>query len=269
MCNYLKNMERYKLNDLKLKEFDSIQEMFDRAFKRVNTFEDFRTELVEGKENRAGEELIQKSSKKQKVDDDKETAELKLCLEVISGKEEVAIDAIPLRSVRNGGIGGALRAIEWEAERWEGSGERVEASDSVSHSDCRVIGAEAKRGGLIHRPMQKGSAHHRITCHGHSGLYDNTERALTLVRCGAHISLKRSSEWSLRRGHSRRMQWVPQALVIVTTLGEAIETQVSMTTCSMIRSGGSVTAIDLLGALFCGCGGREASGASSVETLDD
>ncbi|GJR53311.1 retrovirus-related pol polyprotein from transposon TNT 1-94 [Tanacetum coccineum] len=97
MCNYLKNMERYKLNDLKLKEFDSIQEMFDRAFKRVNTFEDFRTELVEGKENRAGEELIQKSSKKQKVDDDKETAELKLCLEVISGKEEVAIDAIPLR----------------------------------------------------------------------------------------------------------------------------------------------------------------------------
>ncbi|GJV99009.1 hypothetical protein Tco_1554261, partial [Tanacetum coccineum] len=54
MCTYLKNMEGYKLKDLKLKEFDSIQEMFDRAFKRVNTFEDFRTELVEGKEKRAG-----------------------------------------------------------------------------------------------------------------------------------------------------------------------------------------------------------------------
>ncbi|GKC97775.1 hypothetical protein Tco_1168050, partial [Tanacetum coccineum] len=40
---------------LKLKDFDSIQEMFDRAFKRVNTFKDFRTELVEGKEKRAGE----------------------------------------------------------------------------------------------------------------------------------------------------------------------------------------------------------------------
>ncbi|GKE02614.1 hypothetical protein Tco_1390597 [Tanacetum coccineum] len=53
MCTYLKNIEGYKLNDLKLKEFDSIQEMFDRAFKRVNTFEDFRTELVEGKEMRA------------------------------------------------------------------------------------------------------------------------------------------------------------------------------------------------------------------------
>ncbi|GKA22415.1 hypothetical protein Tco_0708377 [Tanacetum coccineum] len=34
MCTYLKNMKGYKLKDLKLKEFDSIQEMFDRAFKR-------------------------------------------------------------------------------------------------------------------------------------------------------------------------------------------------------------------------------------------
>ncbi|GJZ60740.1 retrovirus-related pol polyprotein from transposon TNT 1-94 [Tanacetum coccineum] len=34
MCTYLKNMEGYKLKDLKNKEFDSIQEMFGRAFKR-------------------------------------------------------------------------------------------------------------------------------------------------------------------------------------------------------------------------------------------
>ncbi|GKD40246.1 hypothetical protein Tco_1260453 [Tanacetum coccineum] len=73
MCTYLKNMEGYKLKDLKSKGFDSIQEMFDRAFKRVNTFEDFRTELVEGKEKRAGIELVQESTKKQKVEDDKET----------------------------------------------------------------------------------------------------------------------------------------------------------------------------------------------------
>nr|GEV35538.1 hypothetical protein [Tanacetum cinerariifolium] len=58
MCTYLKNMEGYKLKDLKLKEFDIIQEMFDKAFKRVNTFEDIITELVKGKEKRAGEELI-------------------------------------------------------------------------------------------------------------------------------------------------------------------------------------------------------------------
>ncbi|GJY06751.1 hypothetical protein Tco_0373805 [Tanacetum coccineum] len=96
ICTYLKNMEGYKLKDLKLKEFDYIQEMFDRAFKRVNTFEDFRTELVEGKEKRAGTELIQEITKKQKVEDDKEIAELKQLMKIILDEEEVAIDAIPL-----------------------------------------------------------------------------------------------------------------------------------------------------------------------------
>ncbi|GKA79358.1 hypothetical protein Tco_0785954 [Tanacetum coccineum] len=96
MCTYLKNMEGYKLKDLKLREFDSIQEMFDRAFKRVNTFEDFRTELVEGKEKRAGTELVQEITKKQKVEDDKETTELKQLMKIIPDEEEVAIDVIPL-----------------------------------------------------------------------------------------------------------------------------------------------------------------------------
>nr|GEY21169.1 copia protein [Tanacetum cinerariifolium] len=63
--------------------------MFNRAFKRVNTFVDHRTELVEksskkveaevikGSFKRATTELEQESSKKQKIDDDKDTAELK------------------------------------------------------------------------------------------------------------------------------------------------------------------------------------------------
>ncbi|GKA16818.1 hypothetical protein Tco_0696655 [Tanacetum coccineum] len=66
MCTYLKNMKGYKLKDLKLKEFDFIQETFDRAFKR------------------------------QKVEDDKEIAELKQLMKIIPDEEEVAIDAIPL-----------------------------------------------------------------------------------------------------------------------------------------------------------------------------
>ncbi|GJS87695.1 hypothetical protein Tco_0770331 [Tanacetum coccineum] len=67
MFTYLKNVEGYKLKDLKLKEFDSIQEMFDKAFKRM-----------------------------QKVENDKETSELKQLMKIIPDEEEVAIDAIPL-----------------------------------------------------------------------------------------------------------------------------------------------------------------------------
>ncbi|GJS21531.1 hypothetical protein Tco_0450163 [Tanacetum coccineum] len=83
MCTYLKNMEGYKFKNLKLKEFDSIQEMFDKAFKRVNTFKDFRTEL------------IQENTKKQKVEDVKEIAKLKQLMKIIPDEEEEAIDAIP------------------------------------------------------------------------------------------------------------------------------------------------------------------------------
>ncbi|GJW39380.1 putative ribonuclease H-like domain-containing protein [Tanacetum coccineum] len=96
MCTYLKNMEEKKPKDLKNKSFDSIQKMFDRAFKRVNTFVDFRTNLVEGSSKRAVEELKQESTKKQKVDEDKDTAELQSLMEVIPYEEEVAIDVVHL-----------------------------------------------------------------------------------------------------------------------------------------------------------------------------
>ncbi|GKG15046.1 hypothetical protein Tco_0354646, partial [Tanacetum coccineum] len=100
MSNYLKNLAGYKHNQLKNKSFDDIQKLFDKAIKRVNTFVDMDTELVEGSEvrdeteiaqesssNRAGIELEQESIKKQKVDEDKETAELQRLIEVIPDKE--------------------------------------------------------------------------------------------------------------------------------------------------------------------------------------
>ncbi|GKA76050.1 hypothetical protein Tco_0782428 [Tanacetum coccineum] len=52
-------MEGKKPKDLKNKSFDSIQKMFNKAFKRVNTFIDFRTDLVEGSSKRAGTKLEQ------------------------------------------------------------------------------------------------------------------------------------------------------------------------------------------------------------------
>nr|GEV44502.1 fructose-1,6-bisphosphatase, chloroplastic-like [Tanacetum cinerariifolium] len=75
---------------------EKTKKMFDRAFKRVYTFDDFRTELVKGKEKRVGTDPIQEITKKQKVEHDKETSELKQFMEIISDEEEVAIDVIPL-----------------------------------------------------------------------------------------------------------------------------------------------------------------------------
>ncbi|GJQ99678.1 hypothetical protein Tco_0522663 [Tanacetum coccineum] len=51
----------------------------------------------ESSSKRAGEVLEQESSKKQKVDDDKETEELKQCMEIISDDgDDVTIEATPL-----------------------------------------------------------------------------------------------------------------------------------------------------------------------------
>ncbi|GKD29476.1 hypothetical protein Tco_1240254 [Tanacetum coccineum] len=84
--------------------------LFDKAMKRVNTFVDMDTELVEGSEVRAeaelvqessskrvGEALEQESSKKHKVEEDKESKELKQCLEINPDDgDNVTIDATPL-----------------------------------------------------------------------------------------------------------------------------------------------------------------------------
>ncbi|GJV29976.1 hypothetical protein Tco_1386424 [Tanacetum coccineum] len=77
--------------------------MFDKAFKKVNTFVEYKIELVEGckireeesNSKRAGDELEQEPIKKQKVDDDKEREDLQQCFELVT-EEDVAIDAIPL-----------------------------------------------------------------------------------------------------------------------------------------------------------------------------
>ncbi|GJU90809.1 ribonuclease H-like domain-containing protein [Tanacetum coccineum] len=94
ICSYLKNMEG--------KSFDSIQKMFDRALKRVNTFVDFRTDLMEGSSKKAGQELEQESTKKQKVDKDKYTEELQSLMEVILDEEEVAIDVYKVNAAEGG-----------------------------------------------------------------------------------------------------------------------------------------------------------------------
>nr|GEW58474.1 hypothetical protein [Tanacetum cinerariifolium] len=82
MCTYMKNMEGFKQKDFKGKSFDDIKKMFDKLYKRVNTFVDMNTENVEeilkktqaevteGSSKRAGQELEQESAKKQKLDEE-------------------------------------------------------------------------------------------------------------------------------------------------------------------------------------------------------
>nr|GEW11118.1 hypothetical protein [Tanacetum cinerariifolium] len=110
MNTYLKNMDGWKPRALKNKSFAKIKELFDKAMKRITNFIDFKTELVkvsikndeaetaqESSSKRARDELDQERSKKQKAEEDKESEELKKCLEIIPDDgDDVTIDATPL-----------------------------------------------------------------------------------------------------------------------------------------------------------------------------
>nr|GEV84063.1 hypothetical protein [Tanacetum cinerariifolium] len=86
------------------------QEVVSSAATTVTTEEITLAQALEALKTsklRAGEELLQESTKKHKVKDDKETTELKQLMEIIPDKEEVAIDAIPL-AVKSLGI------VDWK-----------------------------------------------------------------------------------------------------------------------------------------------------------
>nr|GEV98149.1 ribonuclease H-like domain-containing protein [Tanacetum cinerariifolium] len=105
MCVYLKNMAGFTHSQLKNKSFDEVQKAFDKTMSWINSFVPLDSEVVKDKEEltqeislkRAGDELEQERSKKQKVEDDKVSEELKRCLEIILvNEDDVTIYATPL-----------------------------------------------------------------------------------------------------------------------------------------------------------------------------
>nr|GEV88346.1 ribonuclease H-like domain-containing protein [Tanacetum cinerariifolium] len=95
---------------LRNKSFAKIKELFNKAMATINNFVDFKTELVgentkkaqaeiaqESSSKRAGDELEQEIAKKQRLEDENESTELKRCLEIVPDDgDEVTIDAAPL-----------------------------------------------------------------------------------------------------------------------------------------------------------------------------
>nr|GFA24829.1 hypothetical protein [Tanacetum cinerariifolium] len=98
LAQALEALKNFKNQEKPVKPKKKDQTRLDKeAAKKLQAeFDEEARLLVKGKEKRAGEELIQESTKKQKVKDDKEKAELKQVMETIPDEEEIAIDAIPL-----------------------------------------------------------------------------------------------------------------------------------------------------------------------------
>ncbi|GJR23015.1 hypothetical protein Tco_0971542 [Tanacetum coccineum] len=104
MCTYLKNMAGFNHSQLKSKSFDEVQKAFDKTMSWINSFKPMDSEAVkdseiraEGSSKRAGQDLEPESTKKQKMDYDKEKEEFKQFFEiVIDDGDDVTIEATPL-----------------------------------------------------------------------------------------------------------------------------------------------------------------------------
>nr|GEX56443.1 hypothetical protein [Tanacetum cinerariifolium] len=111
MCTYMKNMEGYKQKDFKGKSFDGIKKIFDKVYKRVNTFMAMDSEVIKGSKKtqaevskgsskRGRDEIEQESAKRQRLEKEDDTAELKRCLEIVleEDDDDVTIEATPISS---------------------------------------------------------------------------------------------------------------------------------------------------------------------------
>nr|GEX16854.1 hypothetical protein [Tanacetum cinerariifolium] len=99
-----RDQKEQETNIALIKTWDDIQAKINanhQLAKRLHAqeqeeFSDAEKATLFKKRKKAGEELVQERTKKQRVEDDKETAELKQLMEIIPNEEEVAINAIPL-----------------------------------------------------------------------------------------------------------------------------------------------------------------------------
>ncbi|GJS53260.1 hypothetical protein Tco_0626622 [Tanacetum coccineum] len=89
MCTYPKNAG-FTHNQLKNKSFEEVQKAFDKTMSWIDLFVPMDSEVVkgskdktEGSKKRTRKELDEESVKRQKLKDDAEKAELKLCLEIV------------------------------------------------------------------------------------------------------------------------------------------------------------------------------------------
>ncbi|GJS82983.1 hypothetical protein Tco_0749524 [Tanacetum coccineum] len=96
MCTYLKNMAGFTHNQLKNKSFDEVQKAFNKTMSWIDSFVPMDSEVVKGSKDKAEDckkrtrkGLDEESVKRQKLEDDAEKAELKLCLEIVPNDDKV------------------------------------------------------------------------------------------------------------------------------------------------------------------------------------
>ncbi|GKF06772.1 hypothetical protein Tco_0037440, partial [Tanacetum coccineum] len=99
MSTYLKNIDGWKLHQLKGKSYHKVEKLFDQAMARINNFVGMdsaeEAKKLEGTSKRAGDKIERKARKKRNMDDE-EIAKLQALIEITPYEVELPVNAIPL-----------------------------------------------------------------------------------------------------------------------------------------------------------------------------
>nr|GEV71360.1 hypothetical protein [Tanacetum cinerariifolium] len=75
MCTYMKNMAGYKMEHFKGKSFYEVKEIFDKVYKQVTSFVPMESDMEKERTKRAGLNLQEESSKREKTEEVSESTE--------------------------------------------------------------------------------------------------------------------------------------------------------------------------------------------------
>ncbi|GJS85704.1 hypothetical protein Tco_0752245 [Tanacetum coccineum] len=114
MCTYMKNMAGYKMEHFKGKSFYEVKEMFDNVYKQVTSFVPMDSVMEKERTKRAGLNLQEESSKRQKTGEGSEPTEELKADEISQEDLQQMIMVVPVEEVYVEALQVKYPIIDWE-----------------------------------------------------------------------------------------------------------------------------------------------------------
>ncbi|GJU19754.1 putative ribonuclease H-like domain-containing protein [Tanacetum coccineum] len=114
MCTYMKNMAGYKMEHFKGKSFYEVKEMFDNVYKQVTSFVPMDSVMEKERTKRAGLNLQEESSKRQKTREGSEPTEELKADEISQEDLQQMIMVVPVEEVYVEALQVKYPIIDWE-----------------------------------------------------------------------------------------------------------------------------------------------------------
>nr|GEV92438.1 hypothetical protein [Tanacetum cinerariifolium] len=114
MCTYMKNMAGYKMEHFKGKGFYEVTKIFDKVYKQVTSFVHMESNMEKERTKRAGLNLQEESSKRQKTEEGSKSTEEPKADEISQEDLQQMMMIVPVEEVYVEALQVKYPIIDWE-----------------------------------------------------------------------------------------------------------------------------------------------------------